>query len=309
MMTTAALVETTGDDAAALPLVLGAPPWPTGVTEREAGSQRERRSVVVVMSSRWWLRRPRIGQAVGTSVAGERQSRRATRHDISINLLRKIHPGVDIFPGTKQPRNQQLNMNAVEKKLKKKLESQKTSSLSARSKEALEHLSPPKMHRNMRLICDCFRISEETRYALRSFDASTLDDFSLMTDEDFADLIVRMACIGKPLPPLQQRKVSVLLSWARSLPAIEPEEIEEVSNKAEGFELAERWGGNDNDGVLKARYKASPRNGDSALPASWEVQFYRDLPRLRAELREMGRRRPFSNWATEFLSLRWVFCG
>ena len=162
----------------------------------------------------------------------------------------------------------------------------------------------------MRLVCDCFRVSEETRYALRSFDAATLDDFSLMTDEDFADLVVRMACLGKPLPPLQQRKVSVLLRWAQSLPAMELGELEATSpNKAEGFEVAERGGNSDNVDVLKARYKASPRKGDGTLPANWELQFYRDLPRLRTELRELGRRRPFSNWATEFLSLRWVFCG
>mmetsp|Transcript_31605 Transcript_31605/g.60354 ORF Transcript_31605/g.60354 Transcript_31605/m.60354 type:complete len:216 (+) Transcript_31605:356-1003(+) len=82
-----------------------------------------------------------------------------------------------------------------------------------------EIIEPPKIHRNMRLICDVFRISEQTRYVLRTFDATTLEDFSFMTEEDFADLVVSQVRIGKPLPPLQQRKLFVLLSWVRSLPA------------------------------------------------------------------------------------------
>lgn len=178
-----------------------------------------------------------------------------------------------------------------------------------------EIIELPKIHRNMRLICDVFRISEQTRYVLRTFDATTLEDFSFMTEEDFADLVVSQVRIGKPLPPLQQRKLFVLLSWVRSLPAT----IDTNNNsnngdnacpilKAEGFELKECKSESD---VLKATYKISPRNrglGSSTfIPADWESRFYADLPRLRRELRDMGGTR--SNWATEFLSLRWIICG
>mmetsp|Transcript_22307 Transcript_22307/g.38285 ORF Transcript_22307/g.38285 Transcript_22307/m.38285 type:complete len:202 (-) Transcript_22307:569-1174(-) len=169
-------------------------------------------------------------------------------------------------------------------------------------------IEPPRFHRDMRLICDVFRISEQSRYALRNFDAATLDDFSLMTDEDYADLIVTQARIGAPLPPLQQRKLRVLLSWAQSLPKIDKVETDVSSpNKAEGFELKESKR-ECNGNILKASYKASPRKeGGAFIPSDWENRFYTDLPRLRKELRQMGG--TTSNWASEFLSFRWIFCG
>mmetsp|Transcript_17828 Transcript_17828/g.31907 ORF Transcript_17828/g.31907 Transcript_17828/m.31907 type:complete len:140 (-) Transcript_17828:35-454(-) len=139
-----------------------------------------------------------------------------------------------------------------------------------------------------------------------------------MTEEDFADLVVSQVRIGRPLPPLQQRKLYVLLSWVRSLPAtIDTNKNNNNNNngdnvrhvpKAEGFELKECKSESD---VLKATYKISPRNrgmgSTTFIPSDWESRFYADLLRLRRELREMEGTR--SNWATEFLSLRWIICG
>lgn len=196
---------------------------------------------------------------------------------------------------------------AVKTKIQKELKSHhKSSQFSSEGSSPKNETEPPKFHRDMRLICDVFRVSERTRYALRSFDAATLDDFSLMTDEDYADLVVTQARIGRPLPPLQQRKLRVLLTWVRSLPALDKAGTDVSPKKAEGFELKESK--RENDGILKASYKASPRKEDSTfVPADWESRFYADLPRLRRELRQMGGTR--SNWASEFLSLRWIFCG
>lgn len=207
--------------------------------------------------------------------------------------------------------NKPMTMAAEDKKIKKELKkSHVKSSLSSPITEAgpsnnIKEIEPPRFHRDMRLICDVFRVSEQSRFALRSFDASTLDDFSLMTDEDYADMIVTQARIGKPIPPLQQRKLRILLSWVQSLASSEIEKSSKAATPAKS---------NDNSTPTSegGDGKVSPRKQggtSSSIPTDWENKFYEDLPRLKEELRRMGGQRTSSNWAYEFLSLRWIFCG
>jgi len=230
-------------------------------------------------------------------------------------FLKSQSKTTNLSPGTasQQMNGSKITMNAVEKKIKKELKSHHKSSSPPASPGGIE---PPKLHRDMRLICDVFRISEQSRHALRTFDAATLEDFSLMTDEDYADLVVTQARIGHPLPPLQQRKLKVLLAWVQalgktknleSIPSLSADEP--PPKKAEGFEVKEPKGEKNADGILRASYKTSrsPRNdGGTYIPSDWESRFYADLPRLRKELCQIGRN---SNWVTEFLGLRWIFCG
>jgi len=203
------------------------------------------------------------------------------------------------------------DMNAMEKRIKKELKAQqkKASTAPAEAKD----IEPTRLHRDMRLICDVFRISEQSRYALRSFDAATLEDFSLMSDEDFADLILYQARVGTPVPPLQQRKLSVLRSWVRSIATVEnlevPETMSSMSNKSEDINLNESNEGND-ETTPKASFKFSARKrGGTFIPADWEGKFYADLPRLRKELQQLGGNGERSHWALEILSLRWILCG
>mmetsp|Transcript_7119 Transcript_7119/g.16184 ORF Transcript_7119/g.16184 Transcript_7119/m.16184 type:complete len:204 (-) Transcript_7119:4-615(-) len=200
-------------------------------------------------------------------------------------------------------------MNSIEQKMKKEIKKEKKSNKSSSCPEEKGKIEPTRLHRDMRLVCDVFRISEESRYALRSFDAAALEDFCLMSDEDYSNLVVFQARIGKPIPPLQQRKLRVLLTWVQSLVTTENlEAILSSPNKAEGFELKESK--SENDGTLKASYRVSPRKGGGTfIPADWESRFYADLPRLRKELHRLGANRSPSNWALEFLSLRWIVCG
>mmetsp|Transcript_11595 Transcript_11595/g.23229 ORF Transcript_11595/g.23229 Transcript_11595/m.23229 type:complete len:185 (-) Transcript_11595:932-1486(-) len=103
-----------------------------------------------------------------------------------------------------------------------------------------------------------------------------------MTDEDFAEMVLSRARMNKPIPPLQQRKLRVLLNWVRSI-QIETNSCDTSSpppNASEGFEV-----GKSNT----ARYKVSVRKDDiSYIPNDWEDKFYRDLPRLKKELKQMG---------------------
>jgi len=203
-----------------------------------------------------------------------------------------------------QSKTKMKSMLSAEKKLKKEIKSHQHKSSAPTDFNDIE---PPRLHRDMRLICDLFRISEHSRYALRSFDAATLEDFSLMTDEDCADLILTQARIGRPIPPLQQRKLRVILTWVRSLTKEEnldkaEEEVLSSPNIAEGVELSED--------SKAAKYQVKPRKGSGTfIPATWEDTFYKDLPGLRKELKHLGEQRTTSNWANGFLSLRWMFCG
>ena len=214
-------------------------------------------------------------------------------------------------------------MKDVEKKIKKEMKKSinKSSLLppdNNYSSPTAENIEPPRLHRDMRLICDVFRISDQTRHALRSFDASNLEDFGLMTTEDYADMIVTQARIGKPLPPLQQRKVRVLLSWVQSLSSSTAENnIDKTittsvqlqqstttpSEPTTDLEVQESKSDNDTTNNTTPR-----KRGGGRSPNNWENQFYTDLPRLKQELRDMGKNNQ-SNWASEFLSLRWIFCG
>ena len=173
----------------------------------------------------------------------------------------------------------------TKKEMKNKSHHNNKSASSSSSPADEKDIEPPRLHRDMRLICDCFRISDQSRYALRSFDASTLEDFSLMTDDDFADLVVTHARIGKPIPPLQQRKIRVLLTWVQKLANVENLEVGEE------------------EACLR-------KGGGTFIPATWEETFYNDLPMLRKQLKRLGDdHSSTSNWANGFLSLRWMFCG
>lgn len=178
-------------------------------------------------------------------------------------------------------------------------------SSSPSKRSAGSEIDPPRLHRDMKLICDVFRISEQSRHALRTFDCTVLEDFSFMTDEDFADMIVSRARLNTPIPPLQQRKLHVLLKWVRSIQLVEHDACEALMpppvNESEGFEV---------NRSNKARYKVSVRKDDNIcyIPSDWEDRFYKDLPRLKRELKQMGGSSNASNWANNFLSLRWLFC-
>ena len=90
-----------------------------------------------------------------------------------------------------------------------------------------------KLGDDMTFLCDAFRISRGVRRALWAFDARTLEDFSLMTTDDFREMIVDATRKGLQIPPLQQRKLSVLLEWARRLAEEHQERREDRQDRGE----------------------------------------------------------------------------
>ncbi len=171
----------------------------------------------------------------------------------------------------------------------------------------------PRMHRDMRTICDEFRISEQSRLALRKYDATRLEDFCYMTDEDYATMIDVHEREGCTIPPLQQRKIRVLLMWARSLTsnanstaAIVEENANIVGATTATGNTAISPGGMDGETNCTplTRRTASAASG-IIVPSDWEKRFYADLPSLKEELKKMGGEPQLPSWLS---SLR-MFCG
>jgi len=107
-----------------------------------------------------------------------------------------------------------------------------------------------------------------------------------MTYDDFDELVLTEARMGRPICPLQQRKLRVLLEWARSLAT-------RGDLGKSGFE-----GNENNDGAVKP--------GGKIIPADWKRRFYSDLPSLREKLQKLGEPKLQSDWVTKFAS--WIFC-
>ena len=221
------------------------------------------------------------------------------KKETTVNAQTQIQQHYSTPPPSNHKNTKALN-KAIKKKEKELMSHKSHASSSAHTAE--EHkIEPPKLHRDMRLICDVFRITEESRYALRTFDATNLDDFSLMTDSDYIDLIATRARLGCPLPPLQQRKLNVLRRWVQSLPV---SETAVAPVESEGFEVKESTSsGEDN---VKSYRNSVRKDVGRHTPSDWEDRFYKDLPRLRKELREAGK--GDSNYVFEYLGLRWLFC-
>ena len=209
-------------------------------------------------------------------------------------VVEQVHP-------TQQSSPPKDLIKAIKKKEKEMKHSHHTQQSISTSPPELK-IEPPRLHRDMRLICDVFRISEESRYALRTFDAANLEDFSLMTEGDFIDMVATRARLGYPIPPLQQRKLGVLLRWAQSLPVVEPTV---APMQSEGFEVKDQSAGHDNVNFRTSIKKDVGRH----TPSDWEDRFYADLPRLRKELRELGEGKSASNFISSWIGFRWLFCG
>lgn len=179
---------------------------------------------------------------------------------------------------TQLGKNDRINPSAIKNVLK--------SPSNPSDEKQTQAIVPPRLHHDVKLICNEFGITEQSKYALRRYDATKLEDFCLMIDDDFDELVLTEARMGRPICPLQQRKLRVLLEWARSLAT--------TGNLGKsGFEGTENNDGADNP-------------GGKIIPANWESRFYSDLPSLRKNLQKLGEPKLQSDWVTKFASL--IFC-
>jgi len=156
--------------------------------------------------------------------------------------------------------------------------------------------------------------ADATRAALTAYDARTLEDFAMMTVDDFEEMTITAARLSRPLPPLQQRKVAVLLDWVHEIVEDETPTCEKKA-KERGIFSAFFDGTlyHSNLSTIKKLSEAmSPerKTADySIIPPDWESRFEKDIPVLKKKLKLMGEESTHSLWANFFLDLRWILCG
>jgi hypothetical protein len=171
---------------------------------------------------------------------------------------------------------------------------------------------------DMLLICDAFRLNESTRLALSEYDARTLEDFAFMTETDFQGMLVSASRLSRPLCPLQQRKVSVLLWWVHEL-VQDSRPFAEESEHEKSPPFLQRLFNPFADRVRKSAVLSPITSGPSKtrevhdknviIPPDWEKKFYRDLPLLKRKLKQEGETEHWSLVGDFFMTIRWIACG
>jgi hypothetical protein len=146
-----------------------------------------------------------------------------------------------------------------------------------------------------------------------------------MTDEDYETMIDVHEREGCSIPPLQQRKIRVLLMWARSFTSntnstasVMEKDANSLGDKATAAttatgNTATSPGGIDGETNTPFLTPTQPpltsRTASAAsgiiVPSDWEKRFYADLPSLKEELKKLGGEPQLPSWLS---SLR-IFCG
>jgi hypothetical protein len=135
----------------------------------------------------------------------------------------------------------------------------------------------------MSILADGMNLDQKTRTMLAYYDARSTEDFALMADVDFYDLVAKARSMNRALPPLQIRKVEVLREWVKDLTYVERDpldEIDEVSTLARMTKKRRLM----RTGAEKVNRDCSPQS----LPRDWKIRFKRELPRLRVNLKARG---------------------
>jgi hypothetical protein len=159
-----------------------------------------------------------------------------------------------------------------------------SSSSSIRDKKYEEEEERPvrrmKLGLDMTVLADGLNLDEHSRMMLAVHDARTLDDFYLMADTDFRDLIIRANLSNHTLHKLQVRKIRMLRRWLKEV-------IEENMENGSDSCFAGQW---------KQR---------GLVPTNWKDQFQNDLPNIKLQLRQQGdslcERSPLLNYIASFI--------
>ena len=123
----------------------------------------------------------------------------------------------------------------------------------------------------MTVLADGINLDGNTRLLLAAYDARTLDDFYLMADIDFKDLINKAKGTNNCLPPLQVRKIRILRRWLKDI-------IDE--NMGENDEHSPRTRSSSSNKKHNRRRRLVPKD--------WIQQYQNDLPHLKMQLRQQG---------------------
>jgi hypothetical protein len=143
---------------------------------------------------------------------------------------------------------------------------------------------------DMIVLAEALTLDLNTQTMLAYYDARSLEDFCLMAEADFKDLLAKARSMNRALPPLQIRKVQVLREW-----------VQELSKPRDDSTLP-AW-------VRLSQPKTSNKKG-SLIPKDWKMRLKKDLPQLKMKLKVKGERLTSYPWINYLLSFRSiVLCG
>ena len=77
------------------------------------------------------------------------------------------------------------------------------SPLNPSDKKPMQAIMPTQLHHDVKLICNKFGITEQSKYVLRIYDVTKLDNSCLMTVDNFDELVLSEAHMGRSICPLQ----------------------------------------------------------------------------------------------------------
>jgi hypothetical protein len=155
----------------------------------------------------------------------------------------------------------------------------------SKSRKRIKEETQTPLGSDMAVLAEAFNLNMNTKTMLVVYDGTTLEDFCLMTDDDFDGLIARARTTDRALPPLQIRKVQVLREWVQQELIKQP--TEDASSQPESD------------------------NKESLIPKDWKARFEEDLPRLKQNLKAKGESptaEASPSWWNYFISLKAMFC-
>jgi len=242
-----------------------------------------------------------LGLSLSASSSYDRNSRRGGRRSKSLDpmLSRKKSPGTDSSsiddphhahrqktrPRSTRSGSRSRQSTSTTKRRGRSLSGERSRSVEGgktKSKEEEEErpVRRMKLSLDMTVLADGLNLDEHSRMMLAVHDARTLDDFYLMADTDFKDLIIRANLSNHTLHKLQVRKIRMLRRWLKEV-------IEENME-------------NGSDSCF-----AGQRKQRGLLPTNWKNQFRNDLPNIKLQLRQQGdslcERSPLLNWIASFI--------
>lgn len=182
---------------------------------------------------------------------------------------------------------------------------------------------------DMLFVANALRLTEKSRVALAEYDAATLEDFSLMTDIELKSLFLTEARHGKPFPPLQQRKIKVLLHWVHQQLDEQIKKEKEHQKLGQQEQQKQKQNDDDDDAAADATHSTlassieedhDDDNNNSKkfdkellISANWKEKFKQDLPMLIQKLVD-ERTKASNSYGSSIVSeglldFRWLFCG
>jgi hypothetical protein len=178
-----------------------------------------------------------LGLSLSASSSYDRNSRRGGRRSKSLDpmLSRKKSPGTDSSsiddphahrqktrPRSTRSGSRSRPSTSTTKRRGRSLSGERSRSVEGKKTKSEEEeeerpVRRMKLSLDMTVLADGLNLDEHSRMMLAVHDARTLDDFYLMADTDFRDLIIRANLSNHTLHKLQVRKIRMLRRWLKEV--------------------------------------------------------------------------------------------